>query len=89
MERGSQKEDQKRIFERFVQLQNKEKLDIRGTGLGLSICRGLIEQHHGTLNIESPPKTGQKGSIFWFSIPAVDKTARKTIGSQKGGSAPR
>jgi signal transduction histidine kinase len=30
----------------------------KGTGLGLAICRRIVEQHHGTLQIESRPGEG-------------------------------
>jgi two-component system NtrC family sensor kinase len=34
-----------------------------GTGLGLSICHAIIEQHHGSIAIESQRKRGTKLSI--------------------------
>jgi signal transduction histidine kinase len=37
-----------------------------GTGLGLAICRNIIQDHGGTLTIQSPP-TG--GCAFILSIP--------------------
>ncbi len=76
--KGISKEDQKRIFERFVQLKQDEKVDVRGTGLGLSICQALVGLHKGTLSVESPPPGKNRGSLFYFTIPAV-----------QGGSAPK
>ncbi|MGH9549179.1 MAG: ATP-binding protein, partial [Terriglobales bacterium] len=37
-----------------------------GTGLGLAICKAIIEQHDGTIGVES--EMG-KGSSFWFRLP--------------------
>lgn len=72
---GVSKLDQKRIFDRFVQLKNREKLDIRGTGIGLSICRALVDAHKSSLAIESPPPGKDKGSLFWFSLGTVARSA--------------
>ncbi|GLV60324.1 hypothetical protein KDH_71440 [Dictyobacter sp. S3.2.2.5] len=38
----------------------------KGLGLGLYLCKILIEQHHGTVDVESTPG---KGSTFWFHLP--------------------
>lgn len=73
--KGITKEDQKRIFERFIQLENAEKLDVRGTGLGLSICRALVQLHKGKLSIQSPPPGQTQGSLFGFSLPSVQKSS--------------
>lgn len=54
-------EDLERIFEPFVQLQQRE-----GTGLGLTITRQFIQLLGGSLAVESLPG---KGSIFRFAIP--------------------
>ncbi len=72
---GISKEDQRRIFDRFVQLKPNEKLDIRGTGLGLSICQALIDLHKGKLWVQSPPPASPKGTLFSFSLPAVQRSA--------------
>lgn len=41
----------------------------RGTGLGLSICKGIIELHGGTVDVESAGKG--MGSTFSFEIPVT------------------
>jgi PAS domain S-box-containing protein len=53
---------QRRIFEPFF----TTKSPGQGTGLGLSICRGIIDNHDGSLWVESPP--GQ-GAIFQMELP--------------------
>jgi PAS domain S-box-containing protein len=64
--RGIPIEDQVRIFERFQQVKESEADFKRGTGLGLPICKAIIEQHGGTIGVESEPG---KGSSFWFRLP--------------------
>ena len=39
-----------------------------GTGLGLSICYGIITEHGGRINVESPP--GQ-GASFIIELPII------------------
>jgi len=39
-----------------------------GTGLGLSISLGIIESHHGTIEVESKPG---EGATFTIMIPMV------------------
>lgn len=50
------------VFERFVKLNEQ----VQGTGLGLSICKGIVEQLHGTIGVESELGVGSR---FWFSMP--------------------
>lgn len=39
-----------------------------GTGLGLAICKNIVEAHHGTLTISSPP---EKGAEFIITLPIL------------------
>ncbi len=47
----------------------------RGSGIGLPLCREFIEQHGGTLTLDSKP--GQ-GARFWFMLPKGTATLRVT-----------
>jgi signal transduction histidine kinase len=59
---GIDKKDQERIFERF----EKVNTFVAGTGLGLPICKGIVEQAHGKIGVNS--EIG-KGATFWFWVP--------------------
>lgn len=56
-----------RIFEPFFTTQPVGK----GTGLGLSVTYGIVEQHNGTIEVES--KEGQ-GSAFTISLPVAKES---------------
>jgi signal transduction histidine kinase len=62
-------EDQKRIFERFTQVDGANKRVYEGTGLGLSIVREFTHMLGGDVWVESEPG---KGSQFYikFNNPA-------------------
>lgn len=62
--KGISDEAQRNIFKRFERGENVEKID--GLGLGLSICKTIIEQHGGTIGVDS--QLGH-GSTFWFRVP--------------------
>jgi signal transduction histidine kinase len=59
-----------RIFDRFTQDQwNGGPGTHAGLGLGLAIVRGLVEAHHGTIDVAS---TGEgQGSTFIVSLPTA------------------
>jgi signal transduction histidine kinase len=59
---GIPADQQARIFERFVKLNDF----VQGTGLGLSICKAIIDHCGGEIGVDS--EVG-KGSTFWFKIP--------------------
>jgi two-component system OmpR family sensor kinase len=65
---GIAPEDLPRLFERFFRAKNARSAS--GMGLGLAIAHGLIEQHGGTIQVESVP--GQ-GSCFTISLPLLNK----------------
>jgi signal transduction histidine kinase len=55
-----------RIFDRFYHLEKEGSDLFGGIGLGLAITRQVIQQHKGTLNVESDYG---KGSIFTMCLP--------------------
>lgn len=57
----------KSIFERFEQVSTPEKPQKGGSGLGLAICRAIVEQHGGTIGVDSEEG---KGCTFWLRLPA-------------------
>ncbi|GEM_PF-6283549 len=63
---GIAKENQQRIFDRFVQVRDSKKLHPGGTGLGLAICSNLIEKMGGALYLESLPG---EGTTFFIKLP--------------------
>jgi two-component system, NtrC family, sensor kinase len=66
---GIPRENLNRIFEPFY----TTKPVGQGTGLGLSISYGIIEQHHGKIQVASTP---QKGTIFTVRLPvALERSA--------------
>ena len=63
---GISSEDQKRIFEEFVQVEGELQARVKGTGLGLPLSRRLAELLGGTLEVESSPGVG---SMFTVTLP--------------------
>ncbi len=63
------------IFEKFTQLNDRERGKPKGSGLGLFICKTIIEQHLGRIYVESPPG---KGARFCVELPLFDY-ANQTI----------
>jgi signal transduction histidine kinase len=61
---GIAPENQRRIFEKFGQVE--ERKDRVGTGLGLAFCKLAVEAHGGRIGVDS--ELG-KGSTFWFTLP--------------------
>jgi len=54
------------IFNRFEQVKASDMGYKGGTGLGLAICKMIINQHGGSIGVDSEEG---KGSSFWFRIP--------------------
>jgi signal transduction histidine kinase/DNA-binding response OmpR family regulator len=56
-----------RIFDRFYQTERLDSLNTgAGTGIGLALTKGIIELHHGSIEVES--ELG-KGTSFIISLP--------------------
>lgn len=74
---GIAPKDQKRVFERFVQVDSSTSRKYSGTGLGLSLAKEYTEMHRGTISLKS--ELG-KGSVFTVKIP-VHQPGIKNEGS--------
>ncbi len=70
---GISKRNQKKIFDRFYQVDQTLSRHSSGAGLGLSIVQYIVQAHKGKIEVESTP---DQGSRFIVSIP-IDK--RKII----------
>ena len=82
---GISKDDQKRIFDRFYQLETLPSGKGEGFGLGLSIARHIVKAHDGKIWVESEP---QQGSIFFFTLPIRRGVKPPKAGSLSSETAP-
>ncbi len=63
---GIPAQDLPHIFDKFYRVQSSQHLQSEGTGLGLSIVRALVEQHEGSIHVES---VAGQGSVFTVRLP--------------------
>jgi PAS domain S-box-containing protein len=64
--RGVPEQYREIIFDRFQQVEMADATIRGGTGLGLALCRAIVEEHGGSIGVESAEG---KGSTFWFKLP--------------------
>ncbi|MBK03412.1 MAG: hypothetical protein CL920_32555 [Deltaproteobacteria bacterium] len=61
---GIKKQHHEKIFAPFSRLHTTSAYP--GAGIGLATCKKIIEQHEGSIWVESTPN---KGTTFWFTLP--------------------
>ncbi|MCW8109762.1 ATP-binding protein [Alteromonas ponticola] len=60
---GISREDKKKLFTAFSQVDDSLNRNYQGTGLGLVICRELVRLMRGTLHLKSIPGQGSKFTV--------------------------
>jgi signal transduction histidine kinase len=63
---GIPEEDQKHIFDKFVQGDSQRPSVRTGVGLGLTFCKMMVEAHGGRISVFSQPN---EGSLFTLHLP--------------------
>ncbi len=72
---GLDSDDQRRIFNRFEEIEETTLTKLGGTGLSLTIAKKIIDQLGGKIRVKSELN---KGSFFQVSIPIENPPKKKT-----------
>lgn len=68
---GIPEKDIPHLFERFYRVEKSRSREKGGTGLGLAIAKQIIENHGGTIKVESQL---QEGTVFTFTLPIASES---------------
>ena len=66
--------EQALLFREFQRAERTVQSGYSGLGLGLAISKQLVEQHGGTIGVQSPGELGT-GSTFFFTLPIISTLA--------------
>jgi signal transduction histidine kinase len=73
---GIAEQDQSKIFERFYRVDKARSRELGGAGIGLAIAEWIVQQHHGSIAIQS---SIDNGSSFIVSVPLQTNSATVNI----------
>lgn len=71
---GIPAEELPKIFDQFYRVKHPSTRQVIGTGLGLSIVKGIVEAHHGKIEVES---VVNKGTSFKILLPLTAETVNQ------------
>ena len=66
---GIPREEQERVFEKFVRGRRAREGNVKGPGVGLAMVRHLATAHGGAVRLESEPG---RGSVFTLDLPEAE-----------------
>ena len=66
---GIPSEELPKIFDKFYRVKHPKTREVMGTGLGLAIVKGVVEAHHGTIDVES---VVDEGTTFRILLPVIN-----------------
>ena len=64
--------DRENIFEPFFTTKDEGQ----GTGLGLAVSHGIVKDHDGWIEVESPPAGAASGTAFRVFLPREPPVSR-------------
>lgn len=61
---GMNRDQQRRVFERFYRVPTGNRHDVKGFGLGLSYVKSMVEAHGGRVSVQSELSKGSRFELF-------------------------
>jgi len=74
---GIAAKEQKKIFNKFYRIYNKEIPNVKGTGLGLYRVKEIIKAHRGKITVSS--EGDSKGTTFKIELPAYHSFSKRQL----------